>query len=253
MAQASQVVYKQIKKQAQGMPKNYRDDLVQEVFLALHQRGTPLREASEGAVRGLIGRSLKNEQYSKERKEKRRREVAVEARARSSDANQRQRGDLASIEPANNAGDWYDLEEIRRDSVLLRDAESLVEVRERLLDFLKQTALGEAITRRPARGRAREHVDQMQAIVDDELTFDDLVDEEVEPDADERERKKARDRIHKRHERTRERIEEWIEAAGDERIVEDVNPEGEGQLSEFDLHLLRLAVKSLRSRMASDD
>jgi hypothetical protein len=252
LAQASQMVYAQIKDQAKRLPDWCRDDAVQDVFLALHQRGTPLREANEGAARGLIGRALKNEQYSKRRKEKRRREVANKARARSSDANQRQWGDLASVEPGNNAGDWYDLDEIRRHSMLLRDAESPVEVRGRLLDFLRETVLAEAIKRRPARASAREYIDQMQAIVGNELAFDDLVDEEVEPEASKKERKDARDRIHQRHKRTRDRISEWIDSVGVQSVV-DKPEEEEGQLSEFDLRLLRLTVLSLRSRDVSGE
>lgn len=135
-------------------------------------------------------------------------------------------------------------------SSIFQDYTSDWDVEEVLVEALRGVVLERMRLRADAHENTRVAIDQLCALRDGKASFDQLVDEQAGPDATESERKRARDSIQKRHQRTRDRLLAWLEKA---QQSAPTTPTGDGaQLTQHDIRALCYMVSNLRSRAASD-
>lgn len=236
--EARNIVYREIRDCGERKA-NITDDAIQETFINLIKRGEPLTKCTDDKARALINRALSNAQSDQYRKStKERKNKNKEAHQKVAPSRFFGTNDLRTEGPF----DEWDGEVGRFD-----DADSPEEFEELIYAFLSNDVLQSAISRSPARERARQAITQMRDIDDGSLSFDELIDDNVGTEASERERKRERDKIHKRHQRTRERLREWLDE-------EQTDSSGEGYgLSDTEFKLLYRAVETLRSRQSAGD
>lgn len=249
LQEARRITYTELQELATFVNAGVRDDVIQEVFLALHHSGTELNEQSDASARGLLRRSLANKEKTFYRKQKSVRSRRQNFKEQSSDANQSVRGDFSEFDLRSSVADSHELKEVCQNSSIIGDIDSADQIRTRLYDFLLEHVASSMISRSDAVERARQDIANMRALSNEKTTLEELVTEEVGDEADDDQRRRARNSLHTRHRRTRTRIKEWIEAREDAALKEELGCE----LSPFDRRLLLLTIRDMRLRRASDN
>lgn len=247
-SEAARLVFKEIQKCAACLQKSAEDvknDIAQDVFINLMSRGKPLKQKTDDATKAAIRTAVQRGQSDYYRKETKQRGIGGSQEVQINDS---RNGDKLNVLASANSrlGD-------RPDSRILEGALESDDALEVTYRFIIDIVLMESISRGPARKRAREAIEQMRAITAEELEFDELVNDLVGDGASEEQRKKARNKIHKDHQRNRDRIDTWIEEQKHQIDGDGVQEGAGGGLTKFDLQLLERAVIGLRSRQASKE
>ncbi len=253
LCKARTIVYEEICVQAEVLVRGNEaqaDAIANETFLSLVNRGTPLEEMSDRRAKGFIERAVKNEHLKYYRDQKRLRKNRQGLKTNRSVAGQ-MNSNISEGWARDNLLDSIHFGESTEGSYFFQIVSSKNELAERLYQFLIHKVLESAVGRSDARRRARVAVEQMRDVVTGQKRFEDLIDEDVGGGASIEDRRRSRDRLHKRHQRTRDKLSEWLEK---QRSRSATTTDGfqEG-LTELDLTLLNEAVESLRSRRSSGD
>lgn len=215
------------------------DDIIHDFYFTLIRRMRQLSNSTDDAVRSLLRTGLLNQAHDYFRAQNRRNRHFVDV--------DQPKNIESSTEYINPAELISQRESLENSAIILDEYASPESIEERSYLFLLEFVIAQAL--RPAyRQAARQAIQEMRQITNGTTTYDRLVELHLGNTAsDDKERKRLRNTIQKRHSRTRDRLLNWLNGPALD-LIKEPSSKKEAQLTEFDRQLLLRAVDNLRTR-----